>query len=67
MANGYIYIKIQKGMPQLKQVAILAYQHLKSCLERFGYELIEGKVGLWHYKTRLTKFCLCIDNFGIKY
>ena len=66
-ADGYIYTKIQKGMPGLKQAAILAYQHLKSCLEPFGYEPIEGTVGLWHHKTRPTKFCLCVDDFGIKY
>ena len=24
-SDGYIYIKIQKGMPELKQAAILAY------------------------------------------
>ena len=67
MANSYIYIKIYKGMPGLKQAAILAYQHLKSCLEPFGYEPIEGTFRLWYYKTRLIKFCLCVDNFGIKY
>ena len=36
-ANGYIYIKIQKDILGLKQVAILAYQYLKLCLEPFGY------------------------------
>ena len=66
-ADGYICIKIQKGMLGLKQAAILAYQHLKACLEPFGYEPIEGTVGLWHHKTRPTKFCLCVDDFGIKY
>ena len=65
--DGYIYIKIQKGMPGLKQAAILAYQHLKNCLEPFGYEPIEGTVGLWHHKTHPMKFCLCVDDFGIKY
>ena len=54
-------------MPELKQAAILVYQHLKSCLEPFGYEPIEGTGGLWHHKTRPTKFCLYVNNFGIKY
>ena len=51
----------------LKQATILAYEHLKNYLEPFGYESISGIIGLWHYKTRLTKFYLCLDNFGIKY
>jgi len=65
--DDYIYIKIQKGMPGLKQAAILAYEHLKRCLLPYGYEPIKGTIGLWHHKTRPTKFCLCVDDFGIKY
>lgn len=33
--DGYVYIKIQKGMPGLTQAAILVYHHLKNCLEPF--------------------------------
>ena len=54
-------------MPGLKQAAILAYRHLKNSLEPFGYEPIQGTVGLWNYRTKPTKFCLCVDDFGIKY
>lgn len=25
------------------------------------------QVGLWEHKTCLTKFCVCVDNFEIKY
>ena len=35
--NGYVYIKIKRGMYGLKQAAILAYQHLKSNLAQHGY------------------------------
>ena len=66
-SDSTIYIKIQKGMPGLKQAAILAYRHLKNSLEPFGYEPIHGTVGLWHHRTKPTKFCLCVDDFGIKY
>lgn len=65
--DGLIYIKIQKGIPGLKQAAILVYEHLKNCLELFGYELISGIIGLWHHKIRPIKFCLYVDNFSIKY
>ena len=26
-----------------------------------------GTLGLWKHKTKKTIFCLCVDNFGIKY
>ena len=65
--NDYIYVKIKKGMYGLKQAAILAYQHLVNNLAPFGYEPIPHTVGLWRHKTRPITFCLCVDDFGIKY
>ena len=65
--DKFLYIKIQKGILGLKQTTILAYEHLKNCLEPFRYESILGSAGSWHHKTRPTKFCLRVDNFGIKY
>ncbi len=51
----------------LKQAAILAYNNLKSHLKPFGYTPVIGTVGVWQHATRQTKFCLCVDDFGIKY
>ena len=65
--DGWVYIKIQKGMPGLKQAAILAYQHLKNSLEPYGYAPIPGTIGMWQHNKRPTKFCLCVDDFGVKY
>ena len=65
--NGYIYVKIKKGMYGLKQAAILAYNELKKNLKKFGYHPITGTVGLWEHETKPTKFCVCVDNFGVKY
>ena len=65
--SGYIYIKIKKGMLGLKQAALLVYEHLKNSLEPYGYHPVKGIIRLWEYKTRLTKFYLCVDDFGIKY
>ena len=45
-ADGYVCIKIKKGMPGLKQAAILAYQHLKNCLLPFRYYPIPETSGL---------------------
>ena len=65
--DEWIYIEICKGMPGLKQAAILAYQHLKNSLEPYGYTPIPGTIGIWQHTTRPTKFCLCVDDFGVKY
>ena len=64
--DGFIYIEIHKGMYGLKNAAILAYNNLKKNLLPFGYVPVEGTVGLWKHKRRRTKFCVCVDDFGIK-
>ena len=51
----------------LKQAAILAYDQLVKNLEQDGYSPCPVSVGIWKHKTRATKFCLCVDDFGIKY
>ena len=51
----------------LKQAAILAYTQLKKQLLPHGYTPVEGTVGIWKHATRRTRFCLCVDDFGIKY
>ena len=66
-SDNYIYIKIKKGMYGLKQAAVLAYNQLKANLQPAGYTPIIGTVGMWKHTTRRTKFCLCVDDFGIKY
>ena len=65
--DGHIYIKIKKGMYGLKQAAILAYNHLKKTLVPHGYTPVVGTVGIWKHDTRPIKFCLSVDDFGIKY
>ena len=32
-----------------------------------GYRPIFGTTGMWEHKTRQTKFCVCVDDFGINY
>ena len=66
-ADGCVYIKIKKGMYGLKQAAILAYVQLTEFLERLGYFPEPHCMGLWSHKTQKTKFCLCVEDFGIKY
>ncbi len=65
--DGYIYVRIKKGMYGLKQAAVLAYQNLINKLAPFGYEPIPHTDSFWRHKSRPTKFCLCVDDFGVKY
>ena len=57
--NGYICVKICKGMYGLKQAAILAYKQLVINLGQHGYYPIPLTTGLWKHKTRDTVFALC--------
>ena len=54
-------------MSVLKQVAILVYRYLKSCLDYFLYKPIKSTIGMRKYKSRGTKFYLCLDDFRTKY
>ena len=64
--DGYIYVKIKRGMYGLKQAAILAHEQLVKNLEPFGYSPIPN-TNFWRHNTRPTIFCLCVDDFGVKY
>ena len=65
--NGYVYCKIKRGMYGLKQAPRLAYDNLVKNMEKFGYQPDKITPNIWTHKTRRTKFCLCVDDFGIKY
>ena len=65
-SGDYIYVKIKKGMYGLKQAAILAWTNLVDNLAQHGYCLIPHSIGMWEHVSRPTKFCLCVDDFGIK-
>ena len=50
--DGYVYIRINKGMYGLKQAEILAYQQLENFLSPAGYFPIPNTTGMWKHKTR---------------
>ena len=66
-SDNYVYIRIKKGMYGLIQAATLAYKNLKKNLEPHGYYPCPNTEGLWKHVSRRTTFCLCVDDFGIKY
>ena len=51
----------------LKVAAILAYEQLRQPLEPFGYLAMPHSPGMWYHTTRKTRFCLCVDDFAVKY
>ena len=51
----------------LKQAALLAYNEMKKNLTVYGYNPSKGTVGIWEHETRPTKFCVCVDDFEVKY
>ena len=65
--TSWVCIKIKNEMPGLKQAALLVCDHLNNSLAPCVYHLVQGIVGLWKYEIRPTKFCLCVDDFGIKF
>ena len=66
-ADGFVYIKIQKGMYGLPQAGILAQELLEQRLNKHGYRQSPITPGLWRLDFRPISFTLCVDDFGIKY
>jgi hypothetical protein len=46
-ANGFVSIKIKKGMYGLPQAGILVQEFLKKCLNKHGYHQSPITPGLW--------------------
>ena len=51
----------------LKHTAIIAYLQLIKQMDGHGYYIIPYTIFLWKYCNLATKFCLCVDGFGVKY
>ena len=51
----------------LKQADILAFKNLQHSLKPFEYAPVLGNVGKWKHATRTITFCLCVNDFRIKY
>ena len=51
----------------LKQAAIITYNQLIYHMDPHGYYTVPFKNGLWAHKTRKTKFCLGVDDFGVNF
>jgi hypothetical protein len=69
--NGYILVKIRKGMYGLPHAGILANNHLVMHLAKYGYSPVKRTPGLYlHHTVKRTQpitFTLVVGNFGVKY
>ena len=65
--NGYVYVKIQKGMCGLHQSGIIAQQILEKQLNAKGYYQSKITPVFWTHKWIPISFSLCVDYFGLKY
>ena len=64
--NGWVYMKIVKGMPGLKQAARLANERLVHHLSPYGYAPVQHTPSLWKHESNGILFALVVDDFGIK-
>ena len=65
--EGWVYIKIVKGMYGLPQAGKLANDLLKKRLASAGYHPCQHTTGLWTHVWRPVSFTLVVDDFGIKF
>ena len=49
----------------LKQESITSYNQIISLMEPLGFYPLTFTTELWEHKTRRTKFCGCVDDFGV--
>ena len=66
-SNGWVYLEIRKGMPDLKQAGRISNNRLKIHLAKFGYSPVARTPSLWKHATKEICFPLVFDNFGAKY
>ncbi len=65
-ADGWVCVKICKGMYGFPQASILTNELLKKPLAVRGYHQCQHTPGLWRHMWRDITFCLVMDDFGIK-
>jgi hypothetical protein len=65
--NGYVYVKIHKGMYGLPQAGQIANDALVPYLPTHGYGRCTHTPGLFKHSTRPVMFSLVADNFGVQY
>jgi hypothetical protein len=65
--DGWVYIRITKGMYGLPQSGAIANELLEKRLNAEGYFQSKIVPGFWKHRSRDLQFVLVVDDFGIKY
>ena len=65
--NGFIYMRIERGMYGLPQAGILANKLLQERLAPHWYYKAMHTPGLWQNRTLPIKFTLVVDKSSVKY
>ena len=66
-SQGYVYIKIVKGIYGLKQSGIIVHKELIKYLSPYIYAPAQHTLGLWKHDAQDTIFFLVVDDFAIKH
>ena len=65
--QGWIYLRVEKGMYGFKESGIIANQELVKHMAPFGYHPVQHTPGLWIHDNRNTIFSLVVDDFCVHY
>ena len=66
-SDGWVCLKIRKGMPGLKQAGHITNDRLKAHLSKFGFAPVPRTPELWKHDTKPIFFSLVVDAFGVNY
>ena len=64
--QGWIYMRIEKGVYGLKQAGIIANQELVKHMDPFVYHPVQHTPGLWVNDSRKTLFSLVVDSLCVQ-
>ena len=65
--DGWVYIRVGRGMYELLQSGSLGHDLLEQRLNAEGYFQSQIVPGLWKHKSRNIQFVLVVDDFGLKF
>ena len=59
--------KNQKINVWTEKASILYYGNFLKNLQPYGYMHITHTLGLWNHQNKQINYCLCVDDFEVKY
>ena len=65
--QGWIHMRIDKGMYALKQSGVITNQEVVKHMAPFGYHTVQHTPVLWVHDNINTIFRLVVDNFCVQY